>query len=263
MKGCRKRPARYDMNVLGEGFDQFSLAEAAPPTLSSPAIAPRPSTTHSPRSAQPPKRTRFLDLPAEMRNAIYAELYKITVSPAQEVNIRTIKKLAPPPALTMTCRQIREETLEYMREAHKIFWNSRIFFFTMKYLEYTDTTYLTSTEEWCKTLELGPIRHFQLRLLSPTRHMTLTFEHLVNDSGEVAENDWLKWNRPNPDPIDHYLFRQDATMRHLYKNWQRIQEALPIANHSGDRLRVRNCIQLYLRCLGVDRVRDRFKSAFW
>ncbi|KAK5708483.1 hypothetical protein LTR17_020662 [Elasticomyces elasticus] len=261
MKGGRKRPARYDMNVLGDGFDQLSLAE--PPTLSSPPIAPKPSTTHSPHSARPAKRTRFMDLPAEMRNAVYAELYKITVSPTQEVNIRDVKRLAPQSALTVTCRQIRDETLEYMREAHKIFWNSRIFFFTIKYLEYTDTTYLTSIEEWCKTLELAPVRHFQLRLLSPTRHMTLTFEHLVNDSGEVAEKNWLKWNRPNSDPIDHYLFRQDATMRHLYKNMQEIEKELPVTNNSADQLKVGSCIQLYLQCLRVPRINDRFKTAFW
>ncbi|KAK5688387.1 hypothetical protein LTS10_000365 [Elasticomyces elasticus] len=245
MKGGRKRPARYEMNVLSDELDQLSLAEAAPPTLPSPPIAPKPSTTFIPPSARPAKRTRFMDLPAEMRNAIYAERYKSTVSPTQEVNVRAIKKDPR------------------VREAHKTFWNSRVFFFAMKYLEYTDTTYLISTEEWCKTLELDPVRHFQLRLLSPTRHMTLTFEHLVNDSGEIAEKDWLKWNRPNSDSIDHYLFRQDATMRHLSKNMQRIEKESPVTNNSADQLKVGSCIQLYLQCLRVPRINDRFKTAFW
>ncbi|KAK4891294.1 hypothetical protein LTR27_010097 [Elasticomyces elasticus] len=248
MKGGRKRPAGYDMNVLGDELDRLSLAEAAPSKLPSLLNALRLFTTLSPPSARPAKRSRFMDLPAEMRNAIYAELYKITVSPTQEVNIRDVKTLAPQPALTMTCRQIREESLEYMREAHKSFWNSRIFFFTMEYPEYSNTSYLASTKKWCKTLELGPLRLHR----SPRHVTTLQYNHHVKDLGEVAEKSSLKRSRPSPDRVGYFLLRQVATLQCLDK----------IMKNSADKLELGGRIQLYLRSL-APRIRDRFKTGFW
>ncbi|KAK4962672.1 hypothetical protein LTR10_000299 [Elasticomyces elasticus] len=247
MKGGRKRPAQHDMNILGNEFDQLLLAETAPSKLSSLLVALKLFVTLSPPSARPAKRSRFMDMPAEMRNAIYAELYRIAVSPTQEVNIREVKELAPQPALTMTCRQIREESLEYMREAHKSFWNSRIFFFTMKYFEHSNKSYLASTKKWCKTLELGPVRHFQLRLHNSTHHVTtLQFDHHLNDL--------------DPDRIRHFLLRQIATLQYLNKILEDLQRDSPIAEVQ---LKVGGRIWPYLRSLGASAIRARSRTGFW
>ncbi|KAK5121133.1 hypothetical protein LTR85_005617 [Meristemomyces frigidus] len=73
------------------------------------------------------KATSFLDLPPELRNGIYDQVYE-TQDTTRKVNLLFAHTAAPSTGLTGTCRQLRQETLTLLRDAREVFVHTHDFY---------------------------------------------------------------------------------------------------------------------------------------
>lgn len=70
-------------------------------------------------------RSRFLELPAELRNTVYELLFEDDND--KYLDVFLVKRYLPRPAIRKVSHQIRRESIEIFNEVTKTFWENHVF----------------------------------------------------------------------------------------------------------------------------------------
>ncbi|KAK4962673.1 hypothetical protein LTR10_000300 [Elasticomyces elasticus] len=198
---------------------------------------------HSPA----PKRSHFMELPTELRVQIYVEVYK-HVSRPHEIEIFAARWLMPPPALTMTCRQVRQESLQYLQEAQEDLTGARVFYFKMSLGTSTQPDKLDWLEKRYRRFSLPPVSRFQLRIHDDARwNAFVVIEAFVSHGGHVSYTTW--WQDParrgEGTKLDHTT-QQIPVVAAFKRNLRPLVKRPLISVNYPNKVNVNRCLELYI-----------------
>ncbi|KAK5702723.1 hypothetical protein LTR97_003669 [Elasticomyces elasticus] len=198
----------------------------------------------------PPKRSHFMELPAELRVQIYGEVYK-NVSHPHEIEIFAARWLMPPPALTMTCRQVREESLQYLQEAQEDLTGARVFYFKISLGASTNWEKLDWLEYRYGRFSLPPVSRFQLRIHDDrTWNAFVVIGAFVSHGGHMSYTTW--WQdlaRRGEGTRLHHTNQQIPVVAAFRRNLgPLVARPLISVNHPG-KLNVNRCLELFIASL--------------
>ena len=110
---------------------------------------------------------RFMDLPPELRNRIYEEVFEIGTD--CEIDIFEATSRAPSAALPATCRQVHREGIGYLQDATCRFWTASKFIATFAPSTLAGDEPLRAILARCRDLNVPPLCAFEIRISSTTQ----------------------------------------------------------------------------------------------
>ncbi|KAK4891293.1 hypothetical protein LTR27_010096 [Elasticomyces elasticus] len=221
-----------------------SLAIPETPDNRLPDLSQLPRSNLEPRSL-PPKRSHFMELPTELRVQIYGEVYK-HISHPHEIEIFAARWLMPPPALTMTCRQVRQESLQYLQEAQEDLTGARVFYLKMSVGACTNPHKLDWLGGRYRRFSLPPLRIHD----DATSKAFVVIEAFVSHGGHMSYTTW--WQDParrDEGTKLHHTNQQIPVVAAFRRNLgPLVAQPLISVNQSG-KLNVNRCLELFIASL--------------
>ncbi|KAK5708482.1 hypothetical protein LTR17_020661 [Elasticomyces elasticus] len=195
----------------------------------------------------PPNRSYFMEVPTELRVQIYVEVYK-PVSHPHNIEIFAARWLMPPPALTMTCRQVRQESLQYLQEAQEDLTGARVFYFKMSLGTCTQPDKLDWLEKRYRRFSLPPVSRSQLRIHDDaTWNAFVVIEAFVSHGGHVSYTTW--WQDParrgEGTKLDHTT-QQIPVVAAFKRNLRPLVKRPLISVNYPNKVNVNRCLELYI-----------------